>query len=172
MVRLFVIVLLIICGGTAVAQEPVKAAVGETPAGPATQAGSGVKYTLDEERYVAAFQKEGLPKFEKEIEGVVGARIPAEVDFPTFAGDFDSMQYIDGSWCTGEIVSALKQICTDDIGKRRTLATIKKIVIKNVPDVSSETAFKIDGGTLVISCHLKSSGVSSTELVEFLKKNL
>ena len=145
----------------------------ETPASApnAAPTTTTVKFSLDEERYVAAFKKEGQARVEKEIEDAVGAKIPLEIEFDTFAGNHESMKYIEGSWCTGVIVGAMKNICTDDIGKKRMVAAVKKIVIKHDKE-AEKGPFKLEGGTLTILTLLAKTGIESGALEEFLKKSI
>jgi hypothetical protein len=130
-----------------------------------------VKFSLEEERYVTAFNKEGLAKFETAILEVSGAKVTLEVDFNSFAGKFDSMKYIEGSWSTDVIIGVVKEICVDEIGKRRFAEAVKKIVIRHRDEAKSDD-ITLENGTLTILTHLSSSGISSSSLSELLQKSI
>lgn len=156
------VALMFLTCGSAYAQTATAVAAPNAPA---------VKYSLEEERYIAAFQKEGLSKAEKAIEEVVGKKISVEVDFPSFAGNFDSMKYVEGSYSTDVVVSVFKTICSDEIGKRRLSEAVKKVVIKHSKDAGQDS-FTLDKGSLVILTNLASSGINSSNLEAFLQKSI
>ncbi|MBF0409676.1 MAG: hypothetical protein HQM10_20215 [Candidatus Riflebacteria bacterium] len=144
---------------------PAPAAV--APVAPAPAAPS-VKYTIDEERYMTTFQKEKLPEVEKQIEAACGAKVPLEVDFASFAGDYESMKWIEGQYGTGVLITGLGMICKDDIGKKRFTATIKKIVMTNDKN-AEKNVVKVENGTLIIVTHLSKFGADYSMIEEVLK---
>jgi len=88
---------------------------------------------LAERRVVKSFQEGTFKKLEKKINTAAGKTLAIEVDWDSLAEDGMSHLYED-SWSKiyfEPVIAALKNICSDDMGKEAVSDSLDTIVIKN-----------------------------------------
>lgn len=102
--------------------------------------------TLDERRKVKELKETTLPERVKEIEEICGAPIPYEVDWESFDGDLEGLNFMDNISCH-RLNMALRVICQDDLGKEAIRDTVKLVKLKNVRS-KSDMSMTFAGGVL------------------------
>ena len=107
--------------------------------------------TLDEKREMKEAQDSWLPEKNKvlgELSG--GGRMKFEVDWGTFTGDLQGMNWLEVNGAQ-QVVNAFRMIGTDDLGKEALRESVKRIVVRNVPDEKAKS-MALDGGVLTLAC--------------------
>jgi hypothetical protein len=128
---------------------------------------------LEERRKIKELEDEVLPGRVAEIEEICGAPIPYEIDWPSFGGDLEALNYMDNVSCH-RLNMALRVICSDDMGKEAVRDSLKKVRIRCVPAVDDK-ALAFADGTLEMACAYVSglSGAfSDNEIRELLLAHL
>ena len=85
-----------------------------------------------------------LPKRQKEIQEICGGTVEFDVDWESFGDDVNALILLDRSTC-GDIVNALKRICTDELGKKAVRESLKTILLGRAGS-ESDKVVKFDGG--------------------------
>jgi hypothetical protein len=113
-----------------------------------------------------------LPKRQAELKEVCGCDVPYAMDWASFAGDAKGLKWLEANG-PEEVSRAFRTIGTDDLG-REALRGVKKIVVKNVPEVKQKE-LSFSDGVLTLICAFSQSPdgrVASGEIVECLLKGL
>lgn len=105
---------------------------------------------LAENRKIKELQDTTLPEREAEIAEICGVAIPYEVDWASFDGDLEGLNFLDNLSCH-RLNMALRVICLDDLGKEAVAGSLKLIRLKNVAKPDMRLAFG-DDGTLEMHC--------------------
>lgn len=105
---------------------------------------------LEERRKIKELQDEVLPGRVSEIEEICGAAIPYDVDWASFDGDLEGLNYMDNISCH-RLNMALRVICSDDLGKEAVRDTLKTVRLRNVKS-TDDKALAFSGGTLEMAC--------------------
>jgi hypothetical protein len=119
---------------------------------------------LKEKRAAKDFQEKSFPKLAKEINSVVGAEVPIEVDWDSIAVDGYADLYEEGFTKVffTPLLEALKSICADEMGKTALKDALKKVVIKNSSNSYSPSNFSFADGVLVID-HSPTTNIDDTK---------
>jgi hypothetical protein len=128
---------------------------------------------LAEKRKIKELQEVTFPGRVKEIEEIVGAPIPYEVDWASLGEDAEALNFIDNISCH-RLNMALRGICVDSFGKDAVRDGLKLIKLKNVKD-KSEMAIRFDGGVLEMHCAyaLRADGMfGDNEIQKVIEKGL
>jgi hypothetical protein len=135
---------------------------------------------LLEKRALKAFQDGSYKTLTDEINAIAGYTIEFEVNWDSLAEEGYSTEYYDEHFTKvyfTPLITALKEITADDMGKEALKEALKKVVIKNEEgNVYGSNAYKFGDGILTID-HKSFSNVDniterSTELGALLMKNL
>jgi hypothetical protein len=105
---------------------------------------------LEEKRKIKELEEEVLPGRIAEIEEICGAAIPYEVDWASFDGDLQALNFVDNLSCH-RLNMALRVICADDLGKEAVRETVTKIRLRNVKD-TGEKSLSFAKGTFQMAC--------------------
>src|SRR5688572_12001811 len=101
---------------------------------------------LEEKRLVHEGQEKVLPSFTKEIETLIGAKVPVEIDWKSMENDKQALLYYEHNGLD-TICSAIRSIVDDEVGKSAFKKAVKKIKIQNVPE-ATQKKIKIENGAL------------------------
>ncbi len=101
---------------------------------------------LEEKRKIKEYQDTTIPERTAELAEIVGATIPYDIDWDTFASDSEALRFLDNLSCH-RINMAMRVICTDDLGKEAVQETVKSIKLKNVQS-KDEMYLKVEDGAL------------------------
>jgi hypothetical protein len=135
---------------------------------------------LLEKRAVKAFQEGSYKKLTDEINSLAGYTIEFEINWDSLAEDDSADKYDE---CFTKVyftplITAVKEIAADDMGKEALKEVLKKVVIKNEGGyIYGSSAYKFGNGVLTID-HQPFTNVDnglaerSTELAAILMKNL
>ena len=105
---------------------------------------------LEERRKIKELQETTLPERVAEIEEICGKGIPYEIDWESFDGDLEGLNFMDNLSCH-RLNMALRVICQDDMGKEAVRDEVKLIKLKNVKDKSA-MKMTFEGGVLEMHC--------------------
>ena len=105
---------------------------------------------LEERRKIKELQDEVLPGRVSEIEEISGAAIPYDVDWTSFDGDLEGLNFMDNISCH-RLNMALRVICSDDLGKEAVRDTLKTVRLRNVKS-KDEKSLSFADGTLQMAC--------------------
>ncbi|MBZ4394221.1 MULTISPECIES: hypothetical protein [Myxococcus] len=90
---------------------------------------------LAERRRIVAIRDSHSPRFQSELNAAIGFEMPFEIDTASFPEDktvLDCYDYYYESYGPGLVVTVMKSICADDLGKEAAKAKFSKIVFQNV----------------------------------------
>ncbi|GAA3952108.1 hypothetical protein GO495_12365 [Chitinophaga oryziterrae] len=135
---------------------------------------------LLEKRAVKAFQDGSYKKLTDEINAITGYTIEFEVNWDSLAEEGSADKYEDAFTMVyfTPLVSAVKEIAADDMGKEALKDALKKVIIKNEGGyIYGSSAYKFSNGVLTIDhqpCTNVDNGLAerTTELAAILMKNL
>ena len=85
---------------------------------------------LQERRLMAELQNTTLPGRSREIEEICGAPVPYEVDWASFEGDAQALNFLDNTACH-RVNMALRMIALDQMGRDALRDGLKTIRLKN-----------------------------------------
>lgn len=128
---------------------------------------------LNEKRKMKELQTETFPERLKELEEITGSPIVYEVDWDSFADDYEALNFLDNLSCHRTNM-ALRVICSDDLGKEAVADGLKTIKLKNVPN-KADMQITFGGGVLEMHCAyaLRTEGMySDNEIRAVLMKGL
>jgi hypothetical protein len=134
---------------------------------------------LLEKRAIKAFQEGSYLNLVKEINSIAGYELVFDVKWDSLAVDEYSHLYDEGFTKVyfTPIITALKEITVDDLGKDALKGALKKVVIKNENNIYyGDYAYSFDGGILTID-HSPNSNIDniserSESLAKLLNKSL
>jgi hypothetical protein len=134
---------------------------------------------LSEKRALKTFQDDSYQKLTSEINNLAGYPLEFEVKWETLALDEKASIYEESFTKVyfQPLVDAIREIITDDMGKKALKEALKKVVIKNEGgNVYGSNAYSFNGGVLTID-HEPFSNIDnvterSMELGKLLMKNL
>jgi hypothetical protein len=117
------------------------------------------KLPLAERRAVKAFQEQKLPAVQKAINAAAGFTVPLDIDWDAIAIVGQAEYYMNDEYWVWTIFQplavALKQIASDDMGKKALKAGLKKVIItydeKTAPATNWPNGLNFDKGTLRIN---------------------
>lgn len=101
---------------------------------------------LEEKRKIKEYQDAIIPERSKELEEIVGAAIPYEIDWSSFAEDAEALRFLD-NLSFHRINMAMRTICTDDLGKEAIQDAIRAIRLRNVQS-KEEMSLTVEDATL------------------------
>ena len=108
---------------------------------------------LTERRAAKEFETKRFPQFKKDIDEAAGFEVPVTVHWDTLAKEGESHLY-DECWPKvyfEPLITALKAITIDDMGKEALKAGLKKIEIQSRAGTSSGGRIaNFEGGTLLL----------------------
>jgi len=113
---------------------------------------------LAERRRIADIKENKLPKFQEQLNEACGFDLPFEFKIDSLPEDttvLDCFDFYIDSLGPGLVVSLMRELCKDAIGKKAAKAAIKKVVFVNTaksPEDKGEKSFSLKDGTLKISC--------------------
>jgi hypothetical protein len=126
--------------------------------------------TLEEKREIKKAQDTWLPGKNKELSELSGGgSMTFEIDWATFAGDLQGMNWLEFNG-PQQVVNSFRMIGTDDLGKEALREAVKKIVVKNTKE-EKDKAMAFEGGVFTLTCAFaKSPGGRFThdQIKEFL----
>jgi len=100
---------------------------------------------LAEKRWAQERKKNDEPQFVSQIQAITGTKASVDIDWDAFSANMDDAQYIvDQQYGLPNLLSALKEVCGDDLGKDALKGSLKKVVIK--PAKSAAAKFAFEGG--------------------------
>ncbi len=105
---------------------------------------------LKEKREMAAALEKWLPARQKELQEICGAEIPFDIDWDSFADDAKGISWLEHNG-PQQVINACRAICTDAVGKEAVQEGIKKVALKNVPEVEDRKMTLADG-VLELQC--------------------
>lgn len=105
---------------------------------------------LEEKRKIKELEDTTLPERVKEIEEICGKAIPYEIDWASFDGDLEGLNFMDNLSCH-RLNMALRTICTDDLGKEAVRDSLQVVKLKNVRD-KADMKMSFEGGVLEMHC--------------------
>ena len=105
---------------------------------------------LEERRKIKELQDEVLPGRVNEIEEICGSAIPYDIDWTSFDGDLEGLNFMDNISCH-RLNMALRVICSDDLGKEAVRDTLKSVKLRNVKS-KDDKSLSFAGGTLDMAC--------------------
>jgi hypothetical protein len=119
---------------------------------------------LAERRAIEQFKNDMWPGLKAQIDEAAGFDVPVEVaweqlavnDYASSYSNFFPKVYFE------PLITALKGVAVDDLGKAAVKEGLKKIVIQNEGNHSSKAGFTFTNGILVLD-HLPSSNVADGE---------
>ncbi len=111
---------------------------------------------LQEKRWVKQGQDETVPKYQSLIADLAGVVLPIEVDWPSFANDLSALENFEYQGCV-RILDAFRDICRDQLGKDCVKESLKRIVMKNVPDPAQKKVEVTDGNVVIHAAWAKGS---------------
>jgi hypothetical protein len=105
---------------------------------------------LEERRKIKELTEQVLPGRVAEIKEICGKAIPYEVDWASFDGDLQGLNFVDNISCH-RLNMALRVICSDDLGKEAVRDTVRKVRLRNVasPD---DKSLSFEGGSFEMAC--------------------
>jgi hypothetical protein len=115
---------------------------------------------------------ERLSKRQAELKEVCGCDVPYSMDWASFAGDTNGLKWLEANG-PEEVSRAFRTIGRDDLG-REALRGVKKVVVKNVPEVKQKE-LSFSDGVLTLTCAFSQSPdgrFASGEIAECLLKSL
>ena len=120
---------------------------------------------LEERRRIKELQEVTLPGRVREIEEICGKAIPYEVDWESFAGDLEGLNFLDNLSCH-RLNMALRTICVDDLGREAVREGLKLVKLRNA---RSKDAMRIafEDGVLEMHCAyaLRTDGMHSDNAI-------
>ena len=120
---------------------------------------------LEERRRIKELQETTLPGRVREIEEICGKAIPYEVDWASFEGDVEGLNFLDNLSCH-RLNMALRTICVDDLGREAVREGLKLVKLANA---RSKDAMKLsfDAGVLEMHCAyaLRTDGMHSDNAI-------
>lgn len=128
---------------------------------------------LEEKRKIKEYQDTTIPERTAELAEIVGATIPYDIDWDTFANDSEALRFLDNISCH-RINMAMRVICMDDLGKEAVQETVKSIKLKNVQS-KDEMYLKLEDGALSMALNYAKGTegyYSDNEIRAFLMENL
>ncbi len=120
---------------------------------------------LAERRITKEFQENEFQQFLKELKEVVGKDLEVDVDWGTLQVDGMSHLY-QKSWPQvyfQPLLTALKSICQDDMGKEAIADELTKVVIKNEEGISSESRWSTFADNTLVLDHKPTTNVHHVE---------
>jgi hypothetical protein len=107
--------------------------------------------TLEEKREIKKAQDSWLPEKNRELgELSGGGRMAFEIDWPTFAGDLQAMNWLEFNG-PQQVVNAFRMIGADDLGKEALRESVSRIVVRNAADESAKS-MDLSGGVFTLTC--------------------
>ncbi len=106
--------------------------------------------SLEEKRAIKAAEDGWIKSRSAELAELCGATIPLVFEWPSFAGDLKSIEWLEFNG-PHQVNVAMRQICIDDLGKEAVRTTVKQIVFRRVDTAAKKASF-VDG-TLEIAGH-------------------
>ncbi|WP_342374826.1 hypothetical protein NVS55_26300 [Myxococcus stipitatus] len=111
---------------------------------------------LAERRRIATIKDTHAPRFQAELNAAIGFELPFEIDIASFPENttiLDCYDYYYESYGPGLVVTVMKEICKDDMGKEAVKAKFNKIVFQNVAksaDDAGDKSVEIKDKTLFV----------------------
>jgi hypothetical protein len=102
-----------------------------------------------EQRLIKDHQDNTIPKVQKQIAEACGKIIPIDIEWDSFTVDPTSLRWLGTTSGLYVIGDALEAICSDDLGKTAVQNGVKKIAVKNVPEISQEKVAFAEGVVIV-----------------------
>ncbi|MDQ7825882.1 MAG: hypothetical protein RDV48_23975 [Candidatus Eremiobacteraeota bacterium] len=88
---------------------------------------------LEEKRVIKKLQEEVLPRYHDELAALAGREIPVTVAWESFSEDLRAMKFFENQGLK-YMVSAVKAVCKDDIGREAVNKGLKEIKFVNLDD--------------------------------------
>jgi hypothetical protein len=130
---------------------------------------------LAERRAAKEFETKRFPQLKKDIDDAAGFEVPVEVAWETLAKEGESHLYAE-SWPKvffEPLVTALKAITIDDMGKEALKGGLKKVVIQNRSGAYyGDRMANFEGGTLTLDHEPHTNVDNISERVEGIQKLL
>lgn len=124
---------------------------------------------LAEKRWILERKTSDEGKFQQDIKEAVGKSVPIEIDWESFSTVMSDVGYLSNdSHGLPQLVVALKQVASDDLGKEGLKKSLKKIIIKAAK--SESTSFVFKDGTVTWSAYFGSSSTGYIYADEMVKK--
>jgi hypothetical protein len=83
--------------------------------------------SLEEKRAIKTAEDGWIKERTAELAGLCGATIPYEFDWASFAGDLQSINWLEANG-PHQVNVAIRQVCSDELGREAVRGAIKKIV--------------------------------------------
>lgn len=110
---------------------------------------------LAEKREIEKAKTGWLPERLKELKELCGADVPYEIDWASFDGDVQGLNWLEHNG-PAQVGVAFRIIGADDLGRQALREGVKKVVVKNVKDAAARSC-AFDGGVLTLACALSQS---------------
>ncbi|MBL3657926.1 hypothetical protein [Fulvivirga sediminis] len=106
---------------------------------------------LQEKKAIQAIKEQYFNDYQKELNEVVGKELPIDIQWGTFNNDLNAIKFIP-SVCLQRIVNAIKEICSDSVGKEAIQESVQTIVVHNIEQENAEAnkSLVFDGGVFTI----------------------
>jgi hypothetical protein len=105
---------------------------------------------LEERRKIKELEELVLPGRVAEIKEICGAAIPYEVEWTSFDGDLPGLNFLDNISCH-RLNMALREICSDELGKEAVRDTVRKVRLRNVANIKDKS-LSFARGTFEMAC--------------------
>lgn len=100
---------------------------------------------LAERRRIAAIKDSHSARFQSELNAAIGFELPFEIDVASFPEDKTILDCYDSyyeSYGPGLVVTVMKEICKDDMGREAVRAKFNRIVFLNVAKSADDPGTK------------------------------
>ena len=105
---------------------------------------------LAAQRLIRQLKDVSLPMREQEIAEICGKSVPYEVDWDSFEGDTDALNFVDNLSCH-RLNMALRDICSDDLGRAAVCAGLHVVRLSRARD-AGDMHLRFDEGVLDMRC--------------------
>jgi hypothetical protein len=130
---------------------------------------------LAEQRKIKEHQDKAIPAVQKQIQEACGRTVQIEIDWDSFTKDPTSLDWVGTTSGLYAVGDGVEGVCSDDLGKTAVRENLKKIAVRNVPDVAQEKLNFADG-TLTVQwawgAAQDAGNFSYTKVREALEKGL
>lgn len=124
---------------------------------------------LEERRLIKTIESEDLPRFQSELNGIVGAETPLEVDWDSLTQDSAKRLERFRTYAIPQFINGVNAIARDDMGKEALASSVNKVVFKHDGTVEKlENIFTLDAGILTVRWNWDSDAIYTNNHVEKL----
>jgi len=106
---------------------------------------------LQEKKAIQSIKDQYLPDYQKDLNEIVGKELPFDVQWDTFNNDMNAIKFIPGI-ALHRTVDALREICSDAMGKEAIQESLNRIEIHNIEQEGAEEnkSLEVNDGVFTI----------------------